>query len=294
VVKGTNIFAILALGIVPLVMAVGCDFLQQKPSRSEEEIIAEFQAQQAQQAEQERVAKLEADLAEMKEQQAANEAQLATANARADQAAREAKAAREATPAQQPDRSRRGEGGGGGSQQAARSSVVNVPQGTQLAVSTSGDISTDTHKAGDTWEGRLAQDVVANGETIWRSGARVAGVVSQSTPTGRLTNGEGALAIRLTEVGGAGIDGGTYVVTGDAKGKRNAKVIGSTAALGALAGILSSKNHKSDHALGGAAMGAAVGTALAAGSANTVIKIPASTAITFHLPAAERVVVKSR
>jgi len=113
-------------------------------------------------------------------------------------------------------------------------------------------------------------------------------------PAGRLATGEGTLAIKLTEVGGSAIDGGIYVVTGDAKGARNAKVIGTTTALGALAGILSSKSNKGDHALGGAAIGAALGTALAAGTASTVIKIPASGQVSFSLPSDERVVLRNR
>jgi len=256
------------------------------------------------------VAKLEAELADMKEQQAADNAaakqvkdeqqaalekQLAAARQRADQAAKEAKEAKEAAAASaaRPNRPRRGDGDGGDGQQVARPSVVNVPQDTQLTVMLSGEMSTDTHKTGDSWAGQLVQDVVANGETIWKAGTRVAGVVSQSTPTGRLATGEGALAIKLTEVGGAGIDGGIYAVTGDSKGKRNATVIGTTTALGALAGVLSNKSNKGDHALGGAAIGAAVGTALAAGTGTTVIKMPTSS-ITFKLPSDERVVVRGR
>jgi hypothetical protein len=300
VVRGTNIFLLLALGIGPLALSVACE------KQSKEEIIAEYQAQKA---EEERVAKLEAELAALKEQQTADntmaqqirdehqaalEKQLTDAQRRAAQAAKEAKEAKEAAATKPNDR-RRGDGAGGDQQQeSARPSVVNLPQGTKLVASLSAEVSTDTHKAGDPWSGTLSQDVALDGQTVWKAGTRVAGTVSQSAPTGRLANGEGALAIRLTEIGGAGIDGGIYAVTGDSKGARNAKVIGGTAALGALVGVLADKNSKGDHALGGAAIGAAVGTALAAGSGTTVIKMPASTAITFQLPSAERVVVRNR
>jgi len=287
VVKGTNIFAVIALGLLPLALSVGCD------KQSKEEIIAEYEAQKA---EQERVAKLEAELAELKEQQAASaemqkikdeqvaavQKQVTAQKARADQAAKSAEAAKS------------GKGRGEDGQQVARPSVVTVPQGTQLAVAISEPITTETHKAGDSWNGQLASDVVADGQTIWKAGARAAGTVSASTPAGRLANGEGTLAVRLTEVGGAAIDGGIYAVQGDAKGARNASVIATTTALGALAGILSSKNNRKDHALGGAAIGAAAGAALAAGTATTVITIPASTTIRFQLPSEERVVVRNR
>jgi hypothetical protein len=306
VVKGTNIATLLALGALPLALAVGCDLMQKQQTK--EEYFAEFQAEQAAQAEKDRADKAEAELAELREQVAANDAaakqakdeqvaalekQAAAQRQRAVQAAKEAEAAKAAQQQQQQaGRPRRGDGGGDGGQQVARMSVVNVPQGTKVAVSISGTLSTDTHSVGNSWEGTLAQAVVADGATIWNAGARAAGVVSASTPAGRLANGQGTLAIKLTGVGGAAGDGGSYAVTGDSKGKRNATVIGTTTALGALAGYLSDKNNKKDHALVGAAAGAAAGTALAAGSATTVITMTGT--VTFTLPATERVTVRNR
>jgi hypothetical protein len=48
-----------------------------------------------------------------------------------------------------------------------------------------------------------------------------------------------------------GIDSDTHVMVGEARGARNAKMIGGGAALGALIGILSDRNNKNDHALAG-------------------------------------------
>ena len=62
--------------------------------------------------------------------------------------------------------------------------------------------------------------------------------------------------------------------------------------MGALVGILSDSKHKNDHALGGAAIGAAAGTALAAGSADTTITMPASKPVVFTLSAPERLTLK--
>jgi hypothetical protein len=187
-------------------------------------------------------------------------------------------------------------GRGGGGSQAERQPAKNifVPKGTKLSVLPSEEISTKTHKAGDAWEGSLANDVVIAGAVAWKAGTRVAGVIQQSTPTGRLANGEGRLAISLTKIDGAKIDGGTYATQGDSKGSRNANVIGTTAALGAITGILSDKKNKKDHALGGAAVGAAVGTAAAAATSDTVIKISASSAVQFSVPSDETVTPKKR
>jgi hypothetical protein len=170
--------------------------------------------------------------------------------------------------------------------------IVDVPAGTKLEVRLAKDLSTATVQAGDAWEGVLADPVVVDGRTVWAAGTSVRGVVSQSAPAGRLSGGQGGLGIKLTFVGRDDVDTGTYVVVGDKRGARNAKFIGGGAALGALVGILSDSKNKNDHALGGAAIGAAAGTAVAAGSADTAITLPASKPVTFSLSAPERLTFK--
>jgi len=170
--------------------------------------------------------------------------------------------------------------------------IVDVPAGTQVSVMLSKELTTKDCQAGDPWEGTLADAVTVGGRTAWPAGTAVRGVVSQSTPTGRLSSGNGGLGIKLTFIGREDVDAGTYVMVGDKRGTRNAKFIGGGAALGALVGILSDNKNKNDHALGGAAVGAAAGTALAAGTADTMIKIPASTPVSFTLNAPERIVLK--
>lgn len=170
--------------------------------------------------------------------------------------------------------------------------VVEVPSGTKLEVALARDLSTDKDQAGDACDGTLAGDVVVDGKLVWSAGSPVRVVVTQSAAAGRLSAGKGALGIRLTEVAGVGVDADTHVVVATAKGERNAKYIGGGAALGALVGLLSDKRNQGDHALGGAAIGAAAGTAVAAGTADTVIRIPASKPIAFSLTAPEKVTVK--
>ncbi|NTW86488.1 MAG: hypothetical protein HGB30_10035 [Holophagaceae bacterium] len=170
--------------------------------------------------------------------------------------------------------------------------VVEVPMGTKLEVSLTRDLSTEKDQAGDAWEGTLTADVLVDGKRVWAAGSPVRGVVTQSAPAGRLSDGQGALGIRLTEVAGSGIDADAHVVVASARGERNAKYIGGGAAIGALIGILSDRKNKGDHALGGAALGAAAGTALAAGTAETMVRIPASKPISFSLVAPERVTLR--
>lgn len=170
--------------------------------------------------------------------------------------------------------------------------VVEVPSGTALQVTLARELATDKDQAGDPWDGALAEDVAVGGKVAWPAGTPVKGVVAQSTPAGRLKSGQGGLGIRLSAVGRNDVEAGTYVVTGGKRGERNAEFIGGGAALGALVGILSGRGHQADHALGGAVIGAAAGTGLAAGTADTIIRIPNAKPVTFRLTAPERVTVK--
>ncbi len=175
---------------------------------------------------------------------------------------------------------------------APESILLEVPSGTPIEVKLDQDLGTDKQQAGDSWSGTLSSDVRVSGSTVWRAGTPVHGVVSQSAALGRLANGKGGLAIRLTEIGSNDVDADTHLVVGDKRGERNAKIIGGGAALGALIGILTDKNNKNDHALGGAAIGAAAGTAAAAATADTVVRIKAATPVIFTLSAPEKVTIK--
>ena len=176
--------------------------------------------------------------------------------------------------------------------QRLRYTAMEVPSGTRIAVKLGGEVATDRDQAGDPWSGTLAEDVLVGNTVAWAAGTNVSGVVAQSTPAGRLSSGNGGLGLRLSSVGRNGVDAGTYMVIGDTRGKRDAKFIGGTAAMGALVGLMTDRDHQGDHALGGAAAGAVAGTALAASTADTVIRIPAYHTVTFSLTAPVQVIFK--
>jgi len=163
--------------------------------------------------------------------------------------------------------------------------VIDVPAGTRLKVALGQALATDRDQAGAPWEGTLTEKVVAAGQVIWPKGAPVRGVVTRSSANGRLKGGQGGLGIRLASVAGKPVKTSTFTVVGEKRAARNAKFIGGTAALGALVGALTSHGHQGDHALGGAAIGAAAGTGLAAGTADTVVRIPAGRVVAFSLSA---------
>jgi hypothetical protein len=288
-----------ALAAVLLAGSVGCE-----KKLDEAQIRAKVLAEEAAKAADARVAKLEQELADLKsgksdpkdgdkdfmvqakaDQKKALERQLAEQKKKAEARKQEALKLAEAKSAATAT-------GGSSATPAPKPVVVEVPAGTSVSVSLGAALSTEKDKAGDLWQGTLAESVTAGGQTVWAAGTPVRGVVSQSVPAGRLASGKGALSIRLTEIGDHDVDGGNYMVTGGATGERNAKIIGGAAALGALIGVLSDRKNKEDHALGGAAIGAAAGTAAAAATAKTTIVIPADKTISFSLAAPEKVTLK--
>lgn len=176
--------------------------------------------------------------------------------------------------------------------EVARTIVVDVPAQTKLSVVLDNELTTEKDQAGDGWTGKLSEPVSVDGRVVWPAGTSVKGVVAQSTASGRLKSGKGGLGIRISTVGTNDVEAGTYLVTGDTRGTRDAKFIGGGAVLGALVGALSSKSHGADHALGGAAIGALAGTGAAAATADTVIRIPAAKAVGFTLASKVKVVLK--
>ncbi len=278
-----------------LVVLLACGFTACDRKANEADIQAQVATQLQAKAADDRVALLEQQVADMKtgkakagvsgDQEAINQMstahlraldrQLADARQRATERRKEAETLA-ATPANQ----------------RPRYTTVEVPSGTRITVRMAAELATDKDQAGDPWSGTLSEDVLVGNTVAWSAGTTVSGVVAQSTPAGRLSSGKGGLGIRLTTVGRNGVDAGTYMVVGDTRGKRDAKFIGGTAAIGALVGLLTDKNNQGDHALGGAAAGALAGTALAASTADTVIRIPISHSVTFSLTAPEQVSIR--
>lgn len=284
-----NRFAPGALAVLVVFGFTACEPKANDPAAIQAQVAAQLQAKAAE----DRVAMLEQQVADMKTSKTATSGdqevikQLSAARIRA--------LDRQLADARQRAAERRSDAATLASTPVAqlpRVTTLEVPSGTRITVRMGSELATDRDQPGDPWSGTLSEDVVVGNTVAWAAGTTVSGVVAQSTPAGRLASGKGGLGISLTTVGRNGVDAGTYLVVGDARGKRDAKFIGGTAALGALVGILTDKNHQGDHALGGAAAGALAGTALAAGTADTVIRIPASQIVTFSLTTSEPVTVK--
>ena len=81
-----------------------------------------------------------------------------------------------------------------------------VPVGTKITVRCSSELTSATAKAGEKWDGVLAQDLLVHGKAMARSGDPVHGTVTSSKSSGRL-HAPGQLTVRLTslQIGGRSV-----------------------------------------------------------------------------------------
>src|SRR5260370_11368709 len=110
--------------------------------------------------------------------------------------------------------------------QAAR-----IPSGTNVNVRLGQTISSDKARAGDTWNGTLADDVAANGRVVARRGDPAVGRVVDAKGSGRLS-GTADIELQLTSINGSPVITSTVGSTGKKHKDRNAKAIGGGAAVG--------------------------------------------------------------
>ena len=169
--------------------------------------------------------------------------------------------------------------------QAPERVTVTVPEGTTLSVRLADTLDTGKLAAGASFQGTLAQALVANGKEVAPVGSTVAGTVSQVVSSGRL-NRPAELALTLTSLTAGretkGISTSTWSQKGESHKKRDAVAIGGGGGVGALIGGL--VGGKKGAAIGGA-VGAGAGAGGAAYTGKKEIVLPAETALEFQLAA---------
>jgi hypothetical protein len=161
---------------------------------------------------------------------------------------------------------------------------VNVPAGTNLTIRINQHISVKSSRAGDRFDGEMAEPVVAeNGSVIIPKGAPVGGIVEVSHRRGHF-KGASILELRLTSLT---LDGNQYRLdtrdlrrTKKGKGKRSAGFIGGGAGLGMLVGGVATGGVG---LLVGGLTGAGAGTAVAGLTGNRDIEIPSESIVRFRL-----------
>ena len=159
--------------------------------------------------------------------------------------------------------------------------AADIPAGTHVSVRMGSEISSATAKAGQTWKGTVAKDVVVNGNTVAKVGDDVTGKVTLAKSSGRL-HVPGQLTLRLTSVNGQAVSSSAYARKGKSHTKSNATKIGGGAAAGAVIGAIAGGGKGA--AIGTLAGGAA-GTGVAAATGKQEVTIPAETLMTFTITA---------
>src|SRR5215469_79763 len=161
---------------------------------------------------------------------------------------------------------------------------VNVPAGTTLAIRINQHISVKTSRAGDHFDGEIAEPVYSeNNHVIIPRGTPVGGVIAESHKRGHF-KGSSILDLRLTSLT---LNGTRYPIassdltrTKKGKGKRSAAMIGGGTGLGMLIGGVATGG--TGLLIGGLA-GAGAGTAAAGLTGNGDIDIPAESLVRFKL-----------
>ncbi len=160
---------------------------------------------------------------------------------------------------------------------------LEVPAGTQIVVRLIDPVDSERDRLGQTYRASIDQPVVVNGQTAIPRGSDVIATLIDAQKSGKI-EGRTILTLDLKSIT---VNGRTYdiVTTGvpeasGSRGARSGKVIGGTAALGAIIGGIAGGGRG---AAIGAGSGAAVGTAAEVATSGQKVKVPAETRITFTL-----------
>ena len=157
-----------------------------------------------------------------------------------------------------------------------------VPHGTVLVVRMIDSVDSDVNKPGETFRATLEEPIVVGGNILASKDTPVAVQLVHVKQSGQL-RGEEEIALQLRSIT---VNSKTYSlasefaeVASEGKGKESAKVVGGTAALGALIGVIV-----------GGKKGAAVGAATGAGAGVAIqavrgkqVRIPSESLLSFAL-----------
>lgn len=162
--------------------------------------------------------------------------------------------------------------------------MVSIPAGTELTLALDNALSSETSVAGDNFTATVVDSIVVDGRNVIPEGSRIEGKITDATPAKRGA-GEATLAmsfnsLRLPDGYRTNIVGSFQEVS-DSKKKRNAAVIGGSAAGGALLGRILGKDTRGT--VIGAIVGGGVGTAVLMGQKREQAVIPADTPFAIRL-----------
>lgn len=166
---------------------------------------------------------------------------------------------------------------------AAPSSEIELPQGTVLTVRMIDPVDSQVNRVGETFRASIDEPVVLGSQQVIPRGADVVVKLVDDKQSGKIA-GQTVLTLDLVSVAvnGKVVDVNTQAVTRESSSRtgRSEKVIGGTAALGAIIGALAGGGRG---AAIGAASGAGVGTAAQVATKGQRVHIPSETRLTFTL-----------
>ena len=165
---------------------------------------------------------------------------------------------------------------------AAASRVV-IPIGTSITVRMIDSMNSEQSRLGETFRASVDEPVMVDGQVVVPRGADAITKLVEDQQSGKIA-GKTVLTLVLQQVlvNGRMIDltSGDVSQSSGSRGARSAKVIGGTAALGAIIGALAGGGKG---AAIGAGSGAAVGTGAEVLTKGQTVKIPSETRLTFTL-----------
>jgi len=163
------------------------------------------------------------------------------------------------------------------------SSGLTIPVGTPITVRMIDAVDSEQTRLGQTFRASIDEPVMVGDQTVIQRGADAVAKLVEDRQSGKI-QGKTVLTLALQQVmvNGRMID----ISTGDvsqasgSRGARTAKVVGGTAAVGAIIGAIAGGGKG---AAIGAGSGAAVGTGVELATKGQRVKIPSETRLTFTL-----------
>lgn len=162
-----------------------------------------------------------------------------------------------------------------------------VPSGTELKLELVDSVSSAESQAGEGLQARVLEDLLVDGQVAIPAGSNVTGRVVAVHGL-KAIGGRAFLSLEFTSVetpAGEVPIHAAWSRVGKSETKKDAAIIGGSAAGGALLGRALSDHNKGKGTLLGGLIGGAAGTAVAAGTKGEEIQLPSGTTLSVHLRA---------
>lgn len=162
-----------------------------------------------------------------------------------------------------------------------------VPAGTTMQLELVDSLSSANSSPGDSVQAHVVQDIMVDGRVIIPANAEVSGHVVNARGLKKI-GGRALLSLEFTTVetsSGETPIRAAWSRLGKSETKKDAAIIGGSAAGGALLGRVLDKNHEARGTLMGGVIGGAAGTAIAAGTNGQEIQLGSGTHLTVSLQA---------